>query len=339
VADALRLGLIGSGWMGAFHAESVVMRVPGAELTAVADPAPGAADALTDRLGGTPYRDAADLLQDGRVDAVMIASPARFHTDLVAAAAAAGKGVFVEKPMALTLADADRVIAAASDANVPLQVGFNRRYAADFAAAHEVVATGGVGTPQLLRSVTRDPGLADPAAVKPWTIFFETLIHDFDTLRWLNPGAEVAEVFAVADALVRPDFKDRGLLDTAVVTLRFDNGAIGVAEANFSASYGYDVRGEVFGSAGMVTAGDLAATAMRHYHAGGASIAMTRLNVELFRAAYTAELVSFVDAVRSGVVTGPSGQDARAALAIALACVESVQANRPVRVASAAVSA
>ncbi len=92
--------------------------------------------------------------------------------------------------MALTLSDADRAIAAARDAGVALQVGFNRRFAPDFAAAHAAIVAGSVGTPQLMRSLTRDPGLANPGGVPPWTVFTQTLIHDFDTLLWLNPGAQ-----------------------------------------------------------------------------------------------------------------------------------------------------
>jgi myo-inositol 2-dehydrogenase/D-chiro-inositol 1-dehydrogenase len=126
--------------------------------------------------------------------------------------------------MALTLHDADRAIAAAQAAGVALQVGFNRRFDQSFRAAHELVAAGRLGTPQLLRSLTRDPGIPDPGRVPPATIFLETLIHDLDTLRYLNPGAEAVEVYAVADALAYPDFKDQGLQDTAVVLIRFDTG-------------------------------------------------------------------------------------------------------------------
>jgi myo-inositol 2-dehydrogenase/D-chiro-inositol 1-dehydrogenase len=102
--------------------------------------------------------------------------------------------------------DADRSIVAAKAAGLPLQVGFNRRFARAFREAQDVIAAGGIGTPQLLRSLTRDPGLANPGAVTPWTIFTQTLIHDFDALNWLNPGAEPVEVYAAADALVAPDF-------------------------------------------------------------------------------------------------------------------------------------
>ncbi|HEY8717846.1 Gfo/Idh/MocA family oxidoreductase, partial [Pengzhenrongella sp.] len=321
---------------GGFHAESVARRVPGAELAAIADPAPGAADRVARALGvDRTYTDVADLIADDSIDGVVICSPAFTHTDLVVAAAAAGKAVFVEKPMALTLADADRAIAAAAAAGVPLQVGFNRRYSADFAAAHRIVSAGGIGTPQLLRSLTRDPGPwpADPASVRPWTIFFETLIHDFDTLNWLNQGARAVNVYAAADALVAPDFKHSGLLDTAIVTITYDNGAIATAEASFSALYGYDIRGEVFGSAGMVTAGDVRTTSLRHFTSTGQHADTTRANVDLFAQAYTDELAAFADSVRTGILTGPSGEDAKAALVIALACIESHRTGAPVAVA------
>jgi myo-inositol 2-dehydrogenase/D-chiro-inositol 1-dehydrogenase len=234
--------------------------------------------------------------------------------------------------MAMTLADADRAVTACREAGVTLQVGFNRRVAADFAAARQVVVDGGIGTPQLMRSLTRDPGLANPAAVPPWTIFTQTLIHDFDTLNWFNPGARAVEVNAMADALVAPDFKDNGLLDTAVVTIRYDNGAIATAEASFSAAYGYDVRGEVFGSAGMVTAGTPAQVTMAHWTSQGVARPTRRADTELFADAYAGELAAFCAAVRSGGAPVATGEDARAALRIALACIESVETGGTVAV-------
>ena len=335
-SSPVRLGVVGSGWIGAFHAQSIALRVPGAVLAAICDPQPGAAERVAGPLGvARTYLDVKDLLNDDDIDGVIISSPAFTHTDLVVAAAEAGKGIFVEKPMALTLADADRAIAAAASAGVPLQVGFNRRFAPDFASAHALVRKGKVGTPQLLRSLTRDPGLANPGAVKPWTIFLETLIHDFDTVNWYNEGANPIEVFAMADALVAPEFKKSGLLDTAVVTIRYDNGAIAVAEASFSAVYGYDVRGEIFGSNGMVTVGDVRTDNVRRFGPAGEESLTTRQNIDLFHQAYTDELASFAEAIRTGTeVVGATGTDARRALAIALACVESVSRNTSVRLAA-----
>lgn len=331
--DEVGVALIGSGRMGSFHGETVSRRLRGSRIVAVADPVPGAAQQLAEVLGAErAYIDAADVWADPLVDAVVIAAPARFHAELVSAAAAAGKGVFCEKPMALSLADADRAIDAARAADVVLQVGFNRRFAADWAAARGLLDRGQIGTPRLLRSVTRDPGGFDPAQVRPNTIFFETLIHDFDTLRFLNPGAEVVDVFAVADALVEPDWRDQGLLDTAVVTVRFDNGAVGTAEACFHATYGYDVRSEVFGSGGMATMGDGRRTTMTFSGAAGRLTETVRTDQELFAPAYTAELAAFVDAVRAHGAAPVTGEDARAALAIALAAAESASSGRPVRI-------
>jgi myo-inositol 2-dehydrogenase / D-chiro-inositol 1-dehydrogenase len=333
--EPVAVGLIGAGWIGAFHGETLARRLPGTRLVGVADPAPGAAERLAGSLGAPKATtDPAELLADPAVEAVLIAAPARFHADLVEAAAGAGKAVFCEKPMALTLADADRAIAAAQAAGVPLQVGFNRRFDRSFRAAYELIAAGRLGTPQLLRSLTRDPGIPDPGRVPPSTIFLETLIHDFDTLRYLNPGAEAVEVYAVADALAYPDFKDQGLQDTSVALVRFDNGAMATAEASFNAVYGYDIRGEVFGSAGMATAGDIRRTTMAYHGAEGVVADTWRRNIDLFHDAYAAELAAFADCVRSGATPEPDGGDARAALAIALAAIRSVETGSPVRLSA-----
>jgi len=335
--EPVGVALVGSGRMGAFHGETLARRLPGVRLAAVADPAPGVAERLAAALGADrAYADPAEAFADPAVEAVVIAAPARFHAGLVVAAAEAGKGVFCEKPMALALADADRAVAAARAAGVVLQVGFNRRFAPDWAAARALLDDGRLGTPRLLRSVTRDPGGFDPSRVPPDTIFNETLIHDFDALRFLNPGAEAVEVYATADALVEPEWRDRGLLDTAVVVVRFDNGAVGVAEACFEAAYGYDVRGEVLGSAGMAAMGDGRRTGLVFSDAAGRMVETARSDQELLAGAYVAELAAFADAVRGRTPVPVGGEDARAALAIALAAARSVRAGRPVRIGEVA---
>jgi len=329
--NIVRVGLIGAGRMGSFHGETVAQRIPGATLVAVADPVPGAAEKLAAKLGAQKsYTDPQAMLNDPDIDAVVIASPARTHAELIVAAAKASKSVFCEKPMAVTLEEADKAINAAEEAGVTLQVGFNRRFVSGFAAAYEEIKAGKIGVPQLLRSTTRDPGLGDPAPIPHWTIFLETLIHDFDILLHMNPGAKPTQVYAVADALVRPDFKDRGLLDTAVVNIRFDNGAIATAEANFQAVYGYDVRGEVFGSKGMLQAGNMNVNNCVRYTAEGISIDTARRDTDLLRDAYVAELTDFVRCVATGETPKATGEDARNALEIALACIASVQQSQPI---------
>ena len=172
--------------------------------------------------------------------------------------------------------------------------------------APEMVDGGGLGRIQLLRSLTRDPGpLDDPAGIPGGTIFRETLIHDFDVLRFLAGGAEPVEVYAMADALVRPDFKARGLLDTALVTLRYDSGAMATADASFEAVYGYDVRAEVFGSEGMASVGESSPINLVHHSRSGSTFPRLHWFVDLFGQAYTAELAHFAASVR-GKPTSPA---------------------------------
>ncbi|MGP0222263.1 Gfo/Idh/MocA family oxidoreductase [Paenarthrobacter sp. NCHU4564] len=348
----VRIALLGAGWIGKFHAGSIARRIPDARLEAIADPLLPAVQDLATTFGVTKIStDAADVLADPDVDAVLIATPLRFHAELIQAAAKAGKDIFCEKPGGRTIEELDAAIEAAASAGVVLRFGFNRRYSSDFAAARRLIEDGVVGTPQLLRSLTRDPGteagLGNPGRIAPGTIFLETLIHDFDTLNWLNPGAVPVKVHAVADALVAPEAKAGGLLDTAVVTVTYSNGAIAVAEANFNALYGYDVRGEVFGSAGMVTAGTPQATNATSYTAAGIASDTTRLNIHLFHDAYTDELAHFAHdvAARRGFestttaaspTAAPGGVDARNALAVALAAFKSAETGLPVDVSEIA---
>jgi len=326
------VGLIGAGRIGTSHAQILAERVPGARLVMVADPRPDAAASLANRFDADAVVDPLRLIKDDSVEAVVIAASAEAHADLIVASAAAGKPIFCEKPASLTLEDSARSLAAVEAAGVILQVGFNRRFARDFRAAHDAIVRGAIGTPQIMRSLTRDPGLANPGAVPPCTIFLQTLIHDFDALLWLNSQADPVEVYATADALVAPDFKASGLLDTAVAVITFDNGARAVAEASFSAAYGYDVRAEVFGSAGMVTAGNGARTAMMLRDATGLHQETARGDVELLGDAYTAEFVEFVAAIQQGCQPYVTGQDARRALGVALACIESVQTHAPITI-------
>ncbi len=156
---SVNVGLIGAGRIGSFHGQSIARRLVDAELVAIADPAPGTAAKLAETLGvDAAYAEVSELLAHPGLDAVVIATPARFHTNVLVQAAEAGKAIFCEKPMALTLEDADRAIAAAHSAGVPLQVGFNRRWDQAFAEGRAAIDAGKIGAPQLIRSLTRDPG-------------------------------------------------------------------------------------------------------------------------------------------------------------------------------------
>lgn len=334
MSKKISIGLIGAGRMGAFHGETIVHRLSNAHLYAVADPDPQAVEQLAVKLGedAKVYTDPLALINDPAIDAVVIASPARTHAQNVLAAVQNGKAVFCEKPMAVTLEKADDIKEAVDKHNGIVQVGFNRRFVRGFRSAHQEIEAGDIGTPQLLRSNTRDPKLDGAESIPEWTIFLETLIHDFDTLRYLNPGAEPTEVYVFADALIRPDLKEQGFLDTAVTSIRFDNGAIATAEASFQAVYGYDVRAEVFGSAGMITAGDIRESTMTRYNKHGVSYDTSRYDHHLLFDAYVEELRSFTDCVIQDKQPYATADDARWALKIALACIESVETNSPAKV-------
>ncbi|AYD90126.1 dehydrogenase [Actinomyces sp. 2119] len=332
----VRAALVGAGRIGSHHARALAREVPGAELTTVVDPRAEAAQALATELGAQAVPTIEDALAEDNLDAVLVTTPAALHTPAITAAARAGKHVFTEKPITTTIEDAHTVIEACRDAGVHLQVGFNRRFAPGFAAARQAVEDGRVGQVRLMRSVTRDPGpfTADPSRIARGTIFLETLIHDFDTLLWLNPGAEVVSVYAHADALVRPDAKADGFLDTAVVTIVFDNGATAVAEACFEASYGYDVRGEVLGASGMVTMGSARTSDMTYFGSQGAAWDTSRADTDLLHTAYVAELDAFVRTVRGEDVVTPGGlpgpEAGLASLRVARAAITSASQNRTV---------
>ena len=327
------VGVIGVGLIGAYHAASLAQRVPGARLVGLADAQPGLAEQRAVALGCDSWTtDYQKLLANPALEAVVIATPAEYHTEVVVAAARAGKAVFCEKPIANDVEDADRAIRAARQAGVVLQIGFQRRFDRAFLRARQLVDSGELGRVQLLRSVTRDPSLDHPERVTPWAIFGETLIHDFDVLRFLAGGAEPIEVYALADALILPDWKARGLLDTAVVSLSYDSGAMATADASFQAVYGYDVRAEVFGSEGMVSVGDSGSVDVVHHSRAGATRSRPRWFLDVFGQAYTAELAHFVRCVRGQAPPQSTGEDGRAALVLAEAAIRSVESHRPVRI-------
>lgn len=295
-----RIALIGAGRIGTHHARTIAKEVDGVGLALLADPAAPDLDGLAAELDvghGAPAtsRDPLAAATDPAIDAVVITAPAASHAELIEACAAAGKHIFTEKPLATTVADARRAARAAQDAGVIFQIGFNRRFATSWARAKKMVASGSVGQVQRLHSITRDPGpfRADPARIAPGTIFNETLIRDFDTISWLNEGAEPVDVYAVADALVAPQAKDDGFQDSAVVVVRYDNGAIATAEASFCAMYGYDLRGEVFGSAGMVQMGEIPNAPTRLFTSAGMSADTAGTDTSRFHEAYRDELRAF----------------------------------------------
>jgi myo-inositol 2-dehydrogenase/D-chiro-inositol 1-dehydrogenase len=263
----------------------------------------------------------------------MICTSTDTHAPLIEAAAAAGKHIFCEKPIDLDLARVDRALAAVTDAGVALMVGFNRRFDHNFQRVRELVAEGAVGEPHILHIISRDPAPPPLAYVKvSGGIFLDMTIHDFDMARYLM-GSEVTELTVVGGVMVDPAIGEAGDIDTAVITLRFANGAIGTIDNSRRAAYGYDQRVEVFGSAGAVrTENDYANTVTL----SDAQSVRTDLPLNFFMDRYTesyvTELTQFVDCVLAGREPPTTGEDGRIAIAMGYAARTSYAEGRSVKI-------
>lgn len=334
-ARKLRLGIIGAGRIGRVHAETLAFRLPEAEITAITDVNREAAEALAARCGiPKAAATAAEIFADPGTDAVLICTSTDTHTGLIVDAAKAGKHIFCEKPISQNLAEIDISIAAAEKAGVKLQVGFNRRFDSNFLRVREAVASGEVGAPSLMHIISRDPAPPSYAYLKSsGGIFMDMMIHDFDMARYLM-GEEVDEVYASAGVLVDPGFRDVPDFDTALVVLRFRNGAIGSIDNSRKAVFGYDQRVEILGSKGKI------ATENRYPNqviVSGEKCVYTDLPLNFFMQRYTEsfalELELFVKAVLEDKPTPVTGADSRVPVVMALAASKSVAERRPVKLA------
>jgi myo-inositol 2-dehydrogenase / D-chiro-inositol 1-dehydrogenase len=332
------IGLVGAGRMGSVHGRLIARSVPGARLAGIADTNVDAARRLADDVGQPPvFASLDEMLAAGTVDAVLVATSSSGHLAAIRAAAAAGRDVLCEKPIALTIEDTNAAVAAADAAGIRLQVGFMRRWDADYRRAQARLAGGSLGRPILFKSLQFDPepppvAFADPAV--SGGIMVDMGIHEFDLARWLMAD-EVVEVHAFGSTLGHPAFATVGDVDSAVVNLRFAGGATGTVEMARSTTYGEDVRTEVLATGGSVWVGHLPIS-HGSWSGGvaGSSVAadLADASIPRFEAAYAAQTAGFVDAIRSDRPVSVRGQDAVAALAIALAADRSMREGRSVTV-------
>ena len=338
--EHLTFGVIGVGEMGKFHAETLRYHVPGARLTAVADANLTRAQAVASELGVESFYDNAEaLLSRADIDGVVISSPPKFHGPALRLAAAARKQIFCEKPLAITLDDADSALDAVSDAGVTLQVGHMRRYDPAYADAKKRIDSGEIGRIVLFKSIGRDYQTPPSAAAQTdlnGTLFHDSSTHDFDLARWLTSD-EVTEVHAYAGCLAIPEMQRFRGFDAGVVNLQFSRGAVGNVESFMDARYGYDVRTEVVGTLGTIQVGYLRRTPITVLTPHGSTNDLITHWLDRFAEAYRLELKDFVSNVLAGRAVRVTGQDGRQALAIADAAMRSHFERRPVSVQAARV--
>lgn len=332
--ERIRIGVIGLGPMGLKHARSVAEN-PDAQLVAVATRRIEVGREMIARYGCRVYADYRALLGDTDVAAVIIASATSEHPTHIIAAANARRDIFTEKPTALTLNDADRVLAAVTENKVRCMVGFMRRFDPAYAAAKEKIEAGEIGRPVTFQAVSRDPvwpAHADDDPRVSGGFWVDMGVHDFDLARWLM-GQEVRSVYAVGGAFVYPALKNFDDMDNGIVVLTYANDMIGSAELSRNARYGYDIRTEILGSEGSVWIGTLQQTALHVLTKAGVTHDVYPWYLERFDIAFRNEINAFI----AGLINdqgdlSPDVHDARAALGIGIAARTSWQTGQVVPV-------
>ena len=332
MSSRVNVGLIGAGRIGRLHAEHLAFRIPQASLLAVSDIVLESAQSCAAELGiPTATQDHRAIMEDPDIDAVIICSSTDTHARMIEEAAAAGKHIFCEKPIDFDLARIDRALAAVEEAGVKLQIGFNRRFDPNFRRVREMVAAGEIGEPHILRITSRDPQPPPIEYVKvSGGIFLDMTIHDFDMARYLM-DSEVEEVYAAGGVMVDPAIGDAGDIDTAVITLRFENGVIGTIDNSRQAVYGYDQRVEVFGSGGSVSADNNYpnSTVVSDAQSVHRDLPLNFF-VERYIDSYIAEMKAFVECVRKDLTPPVTGIDGRVPVVMGYAARKSCKENRPV---------
>lgn len=325
------VAFLGAGRMGLTHLRNLA-GIPGVSVRVVADTSleaarRGAELARAERAGD----DVAEAIRAEDVDAVLICTPTSTHAELIEAAVRAGKPVWSEKPVALTLDETRRVVATVEASGQPVMIGFMRRFDPGYAAAKRAIDAGEIGRVERFRAVSCDFTPPPLAFVKTsGGLFVDMLVHDFDLARYLV--GEVEEVSAWGGVLIEPGFAEAGDVDTAVAMLRFASGALGVLEGSRRTTWGYDIRTEIAGSQARLVVEASQKTPLLTSRGLGYAGDHYRSFPDRFDAAYRAELEYFFACLRDGTTPLPGVRDALESLRVALAATKSLKEGRPVRV-------
>jgi myo-inositol 2-dehydrogenase/D-chiro-inositol 1-dehydrogenase len=325
----LRIGLLGCGRIGQVHARSL-KTLDGARVAAVADAMPDAAEALA-ATSGAEVRDVAAILAGDDIDAVVIGTSTDSHFDQIMGAAQAGKAIFCEKPVDMSVDNIRLCLQAVNTAGVPFLTGFNRRFDPNFARLRARLHDGTIGTVELVSITSRDP-VPPPVSYieRSGGLFRDMMIHDFDMARFLM-GEEFVRVHAVGSALVDPAIGEAGDVDSAAVILTTASGKICQISNSRRAAYGYDQRIEVHGAKGMLRAeNQLESTVELAKSSGFQRDPAQHFFLERYEAAYLAEMRAFVEAVVNGTSPEPGIEDGLRAQILADAATEARETGQPV---------
>lgn len=331
----INIGIIGAGRIGKVHAESISRFVKNAKVMAIADPMIGGNEAQLKAQFGieSVFTDYKKILNDKNIDAVLICSPTDTHSKISLEALSAGKHVFCEKPVDHDVKKIIEVMEAVKKSNLKYQVGFNRRFDHNFAAAKKAVVEGKIGELNILKITSRDPAPPSIDYVKvSGGMFLDMTIHDFDMARFIS-NSEVEEVYAKGKVLVDKKIGEAGDIDTAIVTLSLKNGALAVIDNCRRSSYGYDQRVEAFGSLGQVAVNnDTASTAVLSTADGVNAEKPLHFFLERYMAAYVLEITEFVNSIVENKPVLVGIEDGLKPVLIGLAAKLSLKENRAVKI-------
>jgi myo-inositol 2-dehydrogenase/D-chiro-inositol 1-dehydrogenase len=327
LSRALNVGVVGAGAMGATHVHTIASAVAAARVAAVADVDLERATAVAREVAASRvHADAHDVIADASVEAVLVASPAETHEELVLACLDAGKPVLCEKPLAATVEACRRIVEAEAALGRRLvQVGFMRRYDPAYVELKRLLDGGEVGDPLLLHCVHRNvdlrPSFGSEGALT------ESVVHDIDVARWLL-GREIAAVTVLAPRATR--HAPPGVRDPQLVLLEADGGVLVDVESFVRAKYAYDIRCEVVGESGVLALAPRAPVGLRRD--GRESVALPGGFETRFAQAYRDELEAWVEGLRAAAPSGPTAWDGYAAGAVTDACLQSLASGRRIDV-------
>ena len=327
----LEFCLVGGGFIGPLHAANIAAH-PGARLAWVVDLDVAVAGALATKHGARATANLDAALADPAVGAVMICTPPRTHAAIIERAARAGKAVFCEKPVDLDMSRVDACAKVLESTGAPFFVAFNRRFDPSHRALFDAIRAGDIGRPEMLVLSSRDPEISPPdyVAAMPYGIFYDTMIHDFDMVRWLLDDEPVEVIARTACMLDAKDNPHRDP-DTAMVMLKMAGGALVHVNSSFRAVYGYDQRIEAFGEKGMLISRNRQPTTLERYGADGIrQDGLLRFFIERYAESYARELDDFVRAIEEKRAPAIGLEDGRRALAIAEAAVASAKSGAAV---------
>ncbi|MGQ7871116.1 inositol 2-dehydrogenase [Sunxiuqinia sp. sy24] len=328
----LKVAIAGLGRIGKIHLKNLCRNFPELEVVAVMDVAAESKNVAAEYNVPILVSDFDDLLAVLDLDVVVICSPTDTHADYTIKAAKAGKDIFCEKPLDLSLDRVQEVLDVVKESGVKLMLGFNRRFDPEFKKIRQLVLSDAIGDPQIIKITSRDPGPPPVSYIKvSGGMFLDMTIHDFDMARYIS-GKMVKEVFAKGAVMVDPEIGNAGDIDTAIITLTFDDGSMAVIDNCRKAVYGYDQRLEVFGNKGMAQADNNFPTNHKLYTESGMSGDLPlHFFLERYDASYVQEMKEFIDALVSGSEMPVDGNDGLLSIAIGLAAKKSVVEGRLVK--------